>query len=128
MLITRLGADKVGTLLQPMMEAVAASGHPVLWLCDPMHGNNRAVDGVKTRLLTDMVSEVESFAHVAAASGVHAGGLHMEVTPNAVMECVADLAHAHPDRSFQSLCDPRLNRDQALRVVDAFAAVLETAR
>lgn len=125
MLIARLGHDKVGKLLQPMMDAVAAAGHPVLWLCDPMHGNNRSIDGMKFRLLADMVGEVESFAQVAAAAGVHAGGLHMEVTPSAVAECVADLDQLHPERTYQSRCDPRLNRAQAMQLVDAFAAALE---
>ena len=37
-LITRYGEDKVGTLLGPHIEAVKASGHVVVWQCDPMHG------------------------------------------------------------------------------------------
>ncbi|WP_309147536.1 3-deoxy-7-phosphoheptulonate synthase, partial [Pseudomonas aeruginosa] len=38
-LIARMGAQKVGERLPPLVEAVRAAGHPVIWLSDPMHGN-----------------------------------------------------------------------------------------
>nr|MCU0266232.1 3-deoxy-7-phosphoheptulonate synthase [Actinomycetes bacterium] len=38
-LITRMGAARVGDLLPPIVEKVAASNPDVLWVCDPMHGN-----------------------------------------------------------------------------------------
>jgi 3-deoxy-7-phosphoheptulonate synthase len=37
-LITRYGEDKVESMLGPHIEAVKASGHVVVWQCDPMHG------------------------------------------------------------------------------------------
>ncbi len=43
-LITRLGADKVEQLLPPLVRAVEAEGHPVIWVCDPMHGNTFTSD------------------------------------------------------------------------------------
>src|SRR5436190_5244446 len=38
-LITRMGADRVRELLPPLLRAVQAEGHPVVWACDPMHAN-----------------------------------------------------------------------------------------
>ena len=38
-LISRMGADKVAAKLPPLVRAVERSGHKVVWLCDPMHGN-----------------------------------------------------------------------------------------
>ena len=38
-LISRMGADKVAAQLPPLVRAVERSGHKVVWLCDPMHGN-----------------------------------------------------------------------------------------
>ena len=38
-LITRMGADKIEDGLRPLLRAVKDSGHPVVWACDPMHGN-----------------------------------------------------------------------------------------
>jgi 3-deoxy-7-phosphoheptulonate synthase len=124
MLVARIGFAQVSTRLAPLMEAVHDAAHPALWLCDPMHGNNRSVDGCKTRLVPDIVAEVEQFAAVARRSGVRPGGLHLEVTPSPVLECVDDLAEATPGRRFDSRCDPRLNPDQASRVVQAFAAAI----
>ena len=44
-LIARLGADKVETVLPPLIRAVDKAGHPVVWACDPMHGNGLVTDG-----------------------------------------------------------------------------------
>src|SRR5580698_7371127 len=38
-LITRMGADKIGAKLPPLLRAVKKSGQKVVWLSDPMHGN-----------------------------------------------------------------------------------------
>jgi 3-deoxy-7-phosphoheptulonate synthase len=48
-LITRLGAAAVGQLLPPLLEAVRQAGHPVVWVCDPMHANTFTAHGRKTR-------------------------------------------------------------------------------
>ena len=38
-LVSRMGNDKVRDVLPPIIEKVQASGHQVIWQCDPMHGN-----------------------------------------------------------------------------------------
>jgi 3-deoxy-7-phosphoheptulonate synthase len=38
-LISRMGADNVADKLPPLVRAVERSGHKVVWLSDPMHGN-----------------------------------------------------------------------------------------
>src|SRR5205085_3746613 len=38
-LISRMGVDRIEELLPPLVQAVRAAGHPVVWECDPMHGN-----------------------------------------------------------------------------------------
>ncbi len=128
MLIARLGHFMIADRLGGLMEAVRRAGHPALWLCDPMHGNNRMIDGVKTRLIPDLVVEVQQFVAIARSVDVHPGGLHLEITPDPVLECVDDLAQAHPGRCYRSRCDPRLNSDQAMHVVECFAAALEAVR
>nr|WP_030891965.1 3-deoxy-7-phosphoheptulonate synthase [Streptomyces varsoviensis] len=118
-LITRMGADEIGGRLPALVAAVRAAGHPVIWLCDPMHGNTVTTpDGLKTRLLPRIVREVTRFQDVVAG-----GGLHLEATPDDVTECAsvwADVPHVG-DR-YTSLCDPRLNPDQAAAVVSAWRA------
>ncbi|MDT5018657.1 MAG: 3-deoxy-7-phosphoheptulonate synthase, partial [Mycobacterium sp.] len=38
-LVSRMGSDRVRKLLPPIIEKVEATGHHVIWQCDPMHGN-----------------------------------------------------------------------------------------
>ncbi len=61
-LFSRMGADRVGDQLPPLLHAVKDSGHPVVWMCDPMHGNtfqHRAA--YKTRRFDDVMSELRGF-------------------------------------------------------------------
>ena len=86
-LIARMGHDRVETCLPPLLRAVAAEGHPVLWSCDPMHGNTVASAEGKTRPLADILAEARAFFAVARAEGVRGGGLHFEMTGRDVAEC-----------------------------------------
>ena len=124
-LIARMGAAGAADRLYALTRAVAESGTPVLWQCDPMHGNTRKSAGVKLRLLPEIRAEIRAFTRTLAEAGVHRGGLHLEVTPDFVAECHEDLSGAS-DRAPRPPCDPRLNPDQALEIVDYFAT--ETAR
>ncbi|MGW5052718.1 3-deoxy-7-phosphoheptulonate synthase [Actinokineospora sp. NPDC004072] len=121
-LIARMGADAVGERLPPLVAAVRAAGHPVVWLTDPMHGNTvNGPNGLKTRFLETVVREVVGFQRAVAAGGGVAGGLHLETTPDAVTECVADASMIdHVGDKYTSFCDPRLNPKQAIAVVSAW--------
>ncbi|MEY9211724.1 3-deoxy-7-phosphoheptulonate synthase [Thermobifida halotolerans] len=122
-LIARMGADTVTDRLPALVEAVAAAGHPVIWLCDPMHGNTVTTPaGRKTRLLDTMLREVRGFRAAVAAAGGVAGGLHLEATPDDVTECVADASqYTAAEGRSTTLCDPRLNPHQAAALVAAWA-------
>jgi 3-deoxy-7-phosphoheptulonate synthase len=118
-LIARMGADLVGQQLPPLVHAVRTAGHPVIWLCDPMHANTvRRPDGRKTRLVPTMIREVEEFQHAVRAERGVAGGLHLETTPNDVLECLPDEERTEGD--YTTLCDPRLNPQQAALVASAW--------
>lgn len=118
-LIARLGAATAARV-GPLARAVAESGTPVLWQCDPMHGNTFKLDGRKVRLLTDIRAEVAAFVRSAREYGCVPGGLHLEVTPGHSVEChehVTGLARP----SSRPPCDPRLNPAQAANIIDCFA-------
>ncbi|WP_406453054.1 3-deoxy-7-phosphoheptulonate synthase [Streptomyces sp. NBC_00876] len=117
-LIARMGADAVSTKLPPLVEAVRASGHPVVWLTDPMHGNTvSGPDGLKTRLVETVLREVRAFRSAVRSAGGVPGGLHLETTPDEVTECVADRSRLDQvGVKYTSLCDPRLNPRQAVAV------------
>ena len=58
-LITRYGHDKIEAHLPTIVRAVKAEGHPVVWSCDPMHGNVvKAANGYKTRPFERILAEV----------------------------------------------------------------------
>jgi 3-deoxy-7-phosphoheptulonate synthase len=129
-LIGRFGADKVARHLPALMAATRREGRRAVWTIDPMHGNTRAAGALKTRLLGDIIGELGTFFDVAAAEGVHPGGVHLEMTGDDVTECLGGsqgLTERHLPRRYLTLCDPRLNRGQALDVAAEVAARLAAA-
>jgi 3-deoxy-7-phosphoheptulonate synthase len=126
-LIGRFGATKVADHLPELMRATRREGRNAIWSIDPMHGNTRTIEGVKTRLVADIVSEIGSFFEVAAAEGVHPGGMHLEMTGGDVTECIGGSLKLAPEdlrRRYLTHCDPRLNERQALDVAHAVADLL----
>lgn len=124
-LIHRFGSDRIAACLPPLIEAVRATGSPVLWCCDPMHGNTRTTNGgVKTRSFDEIRSELEQAFDIHKAHGGRLGGLHVELTGEAVTECVGGARGLSEDdlhRAYRSYLDPRLNYEQALELA-LFAA------
>ena len=117
-LITRMGADKIEDGLRPLLRAVKQSGHPVVWACDPMHGNTiTAPNGRKTRQFEDIVGEIAGFVRAHKAEGTWPGGIHVELTGDNVTECTGgtdDLTADDLDYRYQTVCDPRLNGRQGV--------------
>jgi 3-deoxy-7-phosphoheptulonate synthase len=119
-LIARMGTAQAEDRLASMMRAVSYTRSPVLWQCDPMHGNTRKRDGTKVRYLADLRAEVSTFVRTLHSAGFHPGGLHLEVTPEEVLECHEN-ASSGIGHASNPPCDPRLNFAQAMEMVDHFA-------
>jgi 3-deoxy-7-phosphoheptulonate synthase len=117
-LIARLGAVRVREALPPLLRAVTAAGHPVVWSCDPMHGNTfTAPSGHKTRRFDDVMAEIEGFFSAHREVGTWPGGIHLEFTGDDVTECLGGseaVSEEQLDHRYETLCDPRLNARQAL--------------
>jgi 3-deoxy-7-phosphoheptulonate synthase len=117
-LIVRLGADRVGELLPPLVQAVRDAELPVVWVCDPMHGNVFLTDGGrKTRDFGQIMAEIEGFFAVHHAEGTWPGGVHLEITGDDVTECLGggdNVSEEELDIAYTTLCDPRLNARQSL--------------
>ncbi|MDB5722448.1 MAG: 3-deoxy-D-arabinoheptulosonate-7-phosphate synthase [Alphaproteobacteria bacterium] len=127
-LIGRFGAGAIADTLPEMMRATRREGRHAIWSIDPMHGNTRSVGAIKTRVISDIVTEITTFFEVARAEQVHPGGVHLEMTGEAVTECLggsAALVEADLPRNYLTHCDPRLNAAQALDVAAAVRALLE---
>ncbi|MXP28815.1 3-deoxy-7-phosphoheptulonate synthase class II [Porphyrobacter algicida] len=127
-LIARFGHDKVEEGLPPLLRAVRQEGHPVVWSCDPMHGNVvKSASGYKTRPFDRILREVKSFFAAHRAEGTHPGGVHVEMTGQDVTECVGGAVaitdEALGDR-YHTHCDPRLNAAQSLELAFLVAEML----
>jgi 3-deoxy-7-phosphoheptulonate synthase len=131
-LISRMGADKVETRLPPLVRAVERSGHKVVWLSDPMHGNTISTQSkVKTRNFDSILQEVRSFFDIHAAEGTWAGGVHVEMTGQDVTECIGGahrLTEADLSERYETFCDPRLNAEQSLELAFLVAEELKRRR
>ena len=117
-LIARMGATTVRNALPPLLEAVKKSGHPVVWACDPMHGNTfTAPNGRKTRHFDDVLAEIAGFFLAHEEAGTWPGGVHVELTGDDVTECLGGsegLGEEQLDTRYETICDPRLNARQSL--------------
>ena len=127
-LISRMGADKVEDALRPLLRAARDAGHPVVWACDPMHGNTiSSVSGRKTRDFDAICAEIDGFVRAHNAEGTWPGGIHVELTGDNVTECTggADkILDSQLDDRYQTVCDPRLNGRQSLDLAFHVAEVL----
>ena len=127
-LITRYGYDKIEAHLPKLVRAVTREGHPVVWSCDPMHGNVvKAANGYKTRPFDRILAEVRGFFAVHRAEGTHAGGIHAEMTGQNVTECTGgavDVTEQSLADRYHTHCDPRLNASQSLELAFLLAEML----
>ncbi|KAF9078342.1 DAHP synthetase [Rhodocollybia butyracea] len=125
-LITRYGAGKVEDFLPEHIKAVKTSQHPVIWVCDPMHGNTlTSSTGLKTRHFHTIISELTSCIRVHSECDSRLGGVSLEFTGElndegfSVTECLGgsmELSEEELGLRYQSFCDPRLNFEQSLDI------------
>jgi 3-deoxy-7-phosphoheptulonate synthase len=116
--VVRMGAERLREALPPLLDAVRAAEHPVVWACDPMHANVfRTASGIKTRSFDEIMAELVAFFAVCREHGSWPGGVHLEFTGEDVTECLGGSAAVLEEEltsRYESLCDPRLNARQSL--------------
>lgn len=126
--ITRMGAGRIRDALPALVEKVSASGRPVTWICDPMHGNTiTSGSGYKTRRLEDVLDEVRGFFEVHRAAGTVPGGIHVELTGDDVTEVLGGSEEIDDEglgRRYETLVDPRLNHQQSLEMAFQVAGMI----
>ena len=127
-LITRYGHDKIEGGLPKLIRAVTREAHPVIWSCDPMHGNVvKTSTGYKTRPFERILAEVRGFFAVHRAEGSFGGGIHVEMTGQNVTECTGgamDVTQMDLADRYHTHCDPRLNAGQSLELAFLLAEML----
>lgn len=119
-LIHRFGATLINEKLPVLVEVVKREKHPVLWMCDPMHGNTEiTASGIKTRRFENILAELETAFALHEQLGSILGGVHFEFTGDDVTECtggIRGLTDTDLERAYKSQVDPRLNYEQALEM------------
>ena len=130
LLISRMGANVIRDALPPLVRAVRGAGHPVVWACDPMHGNTfTSPNGYKTRAFEDVMEEIRGYFAVHRAEGSWPGGIHVELTGDDVTECLggsSDVRSDHLVQRYETMCDPRLNARQSLDLAFQVAELLRS--
>ncbi|MFF2654633.1 3-deoxy-7-phosphoheptulonate synthase [Streptomyces sp. NPDC058045] len=121
-LISRMGAERVREVLPPLVAAVERLGHPVVWVCDPVHGNTfTSGTGHKTRHTDTVGEEIRGFFAAVREARGWPGGIHLEATPAEVTECLGGSPAVSEDDlplRYETVCDPRLNGTQTAQVME----------
>ena len=131
-LIVRMGAGKIVDQFPSILRAIKESGHPVVWVCDPMHANTfTSENGRKTRHFEDVLAEVSGFFAVHRSEGTHPGGVHLELTGDNVTECLgggSEVVDSDLDERYETMCDPRLNGGQSIDLAFRVAELLRNGQ
>lgn len=130
-LISRMGVGEVSRRLPPLIEKVRDSHYPVMWSCDPMHGNAIITqDGVKTRSFNAILEELKVTEQAHRDLGTILGGVHFELTGENVTECIGGavgLSESSLGTNYQTYCDPRLNYAQSMEMASLLSQHFESA-
>ena len=124
-----MGAGQVRDVLPALVEKVTATGRPVVWVCDPMHGNTFTAE---LRSQDPSVRRRRRRGHRLLRGARRAraripGGIHIELTGDEVTECVGGaegLSERDLPMRYETACDPRLNRAQSLELAFLVAGML----
>jgi 3-deoxy-7-phosphoheptulonate synthase len=130
--IARMGANDIH-LLAALMRAAALTGCPVVWICDPMHGNTIKAKGFKTRRLSAIKAEIRGFFAAVSqlrAEGfdIYPGGVMLEMVGENVKECLGGheaITASQLKDGYATACDPRLNARQSLELIFLIARLLK---
>ena len=128
-LISRMGADDVEERLRRCLRAVTDAGHPVVWACDPMHGNTYvAPSGRKTRHFDDdraARSPASSRRTAPRGRGPAASTSSSPATTSPSASAVpTSCSDADLDHRYETICDPRLNARQSLDLAFRLAELI----
>ena len=122
--ISRMGPH-IKSSLPTLIDMVEKEKLNVIWVCDPMHGNGKIVDGIKTRYYDDIIQEVDCFFDIHYQKGTIPGGIHLEMTSKDVTECLGGKYMVNQqqnkkflEQNYLSSCDPRLNFFQTFELIE----------
>ncbi|WP_331749076.1 MULTISPECIES: 3-deoxy-7-phosphoheptulonate synthase [unclassified Streptomyces] len=95
-LMSAMGSDRVREVLPPIVEKVNASGHQVVWQCDPVRANSLdSLGGPNNPSLFQLSDEVRGFFEVHRSLGSSPGGIRLErIDGNVAIELAFHIAES----------------------------------
>jgi 3-deoxy-7-phosphoheptulonate synthase len=131
-LICRFGADKIEKYLPKLINMITINQFEVIWSCDPMHGNTyESKNKYKTRNFNTITKELHLFFDIHYNSVTNANGVHFELTPNNVTECVGGIRNIQESDlhiNYETSCDPRLNHEQSIELAFLITDLIKEKR
>ena len=119
-LICRFGVKHIKKELPHLIKMITKNKFNVIWSCDPMHGNTyKSENKYKTRNFNAITQELELFFEIHNHNITSANGVHFELTPNDVTECVGGIRNIKESDlhlKYETSCDPRLNHEQSIEL------------
>ena len=129
-LIVRMGASKIEKIFPNILRKIKSAKLNIVWSSDPMHANiEKSKSGYKTRNFNAITKELEIFFDIHYNSITNANGVHFELTPNDVTECVGGIRNIKESDlhlKYETSCDPRLNHEQSIESVSYTHLTLPT--
>jgi 3-deoxy-7-phosphoheptulonate synthase len=121
LLMTRMGAEKIKYILPNLIRKIQNEAIFVTWCCDPMHANTiKTNEQIKTRNFVAIKNELIEYFKIHKKHGSYPGGIHLELTPENVTECIGgeveNIKENDLNIKYDSKCDPRLNYVQSLEL------------
>jgi 3-deoxy-7-phosphoheptulonate synthase len=114
--------------LPTLIDTIEKQNLNVIWICDPMHGNGKNINGIKTRYFEDIMSEINHFFDIHHQKGTIPGGIHLEMTSNDVTECIGGKYILDNknflEKKYLSSCDPRLNFFQTIELIQHVSKII----
>tara|TARA_Y100001970_G_scaffold129662_1_gene159856 strand:+ start:7085 stop:8437 length:1353 start_codon:yes stop_codon:yes gene_type:complete len=131
-LICRFGIKKIEQKLPELIQMINKNQFKVIWTCDPMHGNTyKSKNQFKTRNFDSITKELELFFDIHYNNKTNANGVHFELTPNDVTECIGGIRNIKESDlhiKYETSCDPRLNHEQSIELAFLITDLIKKKR
>lgn len=117
--MTRMGAKNLKKNLPPLIQILRDHRQHVVWVCDPMHANTVVIHNKKTRYLSDIWEEVQTFCDVHWKMNSTVGGIHLESTGRNVTEVMGgelEPVTSISTEQYDTVMDPRMNNIQTIEL------------
>ena len=99
------------------------------FICDPNHGNTKVDPQTKkkVRYFDDLKNEIIFTNKILLENGYFLSGIHLESSHSSITECFGGFSNQINNieiDKYTTYCDPRLNLQQTIELVDSIGKVI----